>query len=48
MQLLQDGKPVGSALLVPPDWGHLLRAQFDDLHVRLGLAPGTEAFILCR
>jgi hypothetical protein len=48
MQLLQHGAPVGAALLVPPQYGHLLRAQLDDLQVRLGLAPGTEAFILCR
>jgi hypothetical protein len=48
IQLLEDGKPVGPPLALHPTFGHLLRAQLDDLHVRLGLAPGTEAFILCR
>jgi hypothetical protein len=48
MQLLQDGKPVGSPLLVHPDNGQLLRVQLDDLHVRFGLASGTEALVLCR
>jgi hypothetical protein len=48
MQLLEDGEPVGSALAVHPGYGHLLRAQLDDLDIRFGLAPGTEAFILCR
>jgi hypothetical protein len=48
MQLLEDGEPVGSALAVHPGYGHLLRAELDDLDVRFGLAPGTEAFILCR
>jgi hypothetical protein len=48
MQLLEDGEPVGSALAVHPGYGHLLRAELDDLDVRFGLARGTEAFILCR
>jgi hypothetical protein len=48
MQLLADGKPVGSKLAVHPDYGHLLRAELDHLDVRFALAPGTEAFILCR
>ena len=48
IQLLENGRPVGSALAIHPDFGHLLRAQFDHLQVRFGLAPGTEAFILCR
>ena len=48
MQLLAKGEPVGSKLAVHPDYGHLLRAELDDLDVRFGLAPGTEAFILCR
>jgi len=48
MQLLEDGEPLGSALAVHPGYGHLLRAELDDLHVRFGLARGTEAFILCR
>ena len=48
VQLLEDGRPVGSRLGIHPNYGHLLRAQLDDLHVRFGLAQGTEAFILCR
>jgi hypothetical protein len=48
MQLLADGEPVGSSLAVHPGYGHLLRAELDDLDVRFGLFPGTEAFILCR
>ena len=48
MQLLLHDKPVGGALLVHPDDGHLLRAQLDHLDVRFALAPGTESFILCR
>jgi hypothetical protein len=48
MQLLAAGEPVGSKLAVHPAYGHLLRAELDDLDVRFALAPGTEAFILCR
>jgi hypothetical protein len=48
MQLLAEGKPVGNTLAIHPSYGHLLRAELDDLDVRFGLAPGTEAFILCR
>jgi hypothetical protein len=48
MQLLQDGAPVGTKLAVYPGYGHLLRAELDDLDVRFGLAYRTEAFILCR
>jgi hypothetical protein len=48
LQLLQDGTPVGAPLLAHPDGGNLLRAQLDDLDVRIGLATGTEALTLCR
>jgi hypothetical protein len=48
MQLLRDGVPVGAPVLVHPDNGHLLRAQLDHLDVRIALASGTEALILCR
>jgi hypothetical protein len=48
IQLLEDGQPVGSPLAIHPGYGHLLRAQLDDLQVRFGLASGTEAVILCR
>ncbi len=48
VQLLDDGRPVGTPLLLHPDNGHLLRAQLDDLDVRFGLAAGTEALVLCR
>ena len=47
LQLMEDGKPVGQPLLIHPSYGNLLRAQFDDLNVRIGLAPGTEALKLC-
>jgi hypothetical protein len=48
MQLLEQGKPAGAALLEYPADGNLLRAQLDDLHVRIALAAGTESLILCR
>jgi hypothetical protein len=48
LQLLQDGKPVGPPLLNFPDKGQLLRAQLDNLEVRIARAPGTDSVILCR
>ncbi len=48
MQLLEDGKPVGPPISAHPSQGHLLRAQLDDLDVRIGLFPGNTAVILCR
>jgi hypothetical protein len=48
VQLLDEGKPVGSARFLHPSFGALLRAELDDLEVRFGLASGTEAFIMCR
>jgi hypothetical protein len=47
IQLLVDDEPVGSAYLRHPAGGGVLRAELDDLDVRIGLFGQTEALILC-
>ena len=47
VRLLQDGKPVKGQLGLQPAIGKRLRAELDDLHIRLRPRPGAS-LVLCR